>query len=858
MNIFHKAALQGLLKSRTRTLVTIVGVILSEAMITGVVTFGVSLLDYMANGSIAKYGNWHVAILNASNDLVQEQQDNPEVADTATFENIGYAMLEGGKNPDKPYLFLAGFGDETYEKLPITLLSGRLPENSQEILISGNVAANGGVTYEVGDTLTLSVGNRMTDGKLLNQHNPYSMGEKFVSVKEKTYTVVGIYQRPCFEEYSAPGYTVITKAEEGAQVESTSLFITLQNPYRLHAYMNTIADGQDIIYNDNVLRFMGLSNDNLFNLLLYSVGGIVIAIIMIGSVFLIYNSFHISLSERTQQFGILLSVGATAKQLKNSVLFEGLCIGLVGIPVGILVGIGCIGIVISVVGKNFGNVLYTNVPFELSVSVPAILCAAIVSLITILISAYIPARKASHTPVMECIKQSNDVKIGTREMKTSRFIMDCCGLEGTLALKNFKRNKKRYRSIVLSLALSVILFIAASAFVADLQQAAESAVVFTTYDIGLATPDMDDEDMQKLYDQLKGIEGLSENSYQALLPYTCTIQTSMLSDDYWKAAENNTAKEKIEFPVDIQFLDDSSYLKIVEDLGLPTTEYMGEKAKLLTVAKVMNATAEEAADDVSELKNLFTQSDISFSVTPKTQEGEQPSYDVTATMVDYVLPDALPVAREKETMPYYFSIVAPYSLKKQLALEDAVALSKGLTFNSDTAAQTTDKVKAAIEGMGITSGYNLYNMHKMLDDSRNYIFIANVFAYTFIVMISLIAAANVFNTISTNIKLRRRELAMLRSVGMSDKDFQKMMNFECAFFGGKALLVGLPIAIFSSWLIYKGMVAGGAENLSFTLPWGSIGISIFSVLFIVFITMLYAISKIKKENIIEALRDDMT
>ncbi len=135
-------------------------------------------------------------------------------------------------------------------------------------------------------------------------------------------------------------------------------------------------------------------------------------------------------------------------------------------------------------------------------------------------------------------------------------------------------------------------------------------------------------------------------------------------------------------------------------------------------------------------------------------------------------------------------------------------------------------------------------MYGMMDENRNYIFIANVFAYTFIIMISLISIANVFNTISTNIKLRRRELAMLRSVGMSEHDFQKMMNFECAFYGMRALFFGLPIAVISSWLIHKVMVT---DDIDFVIPWFSIGISIFSVLFIVFITMLYTINKIKKK-----------
>jgi putative ABC transport system permease protein len=126
-------------------------------------------------------------------------------------------------------------------------------------------------------------------------------------------------------------------------------------------------------------------------------------------------------------------------------------------------------------------------------------------------------------------------------------------------------------------------------------------------------------------------------------------------------------------------------------------------------------------------------------------------------------------------------------------------------------------------------------------------------------MISLIAIANVFNTISTNIRLRRRELAMLRSIGMSERAFNKMMVFECIFYGMRALLLGLPIAGIISWLIYKGFVmAERTENFKFVFPFSSMAISAFSVLFIVFITMLYAIRRIKKENIIDALRNDMT
>ncbi|WP_252229435.1 FtsX-like permease family protein [Clostridium sp. ZBS15] len=861
MNILNKVALQGMKKSRTRTIVTVIGVILSAAMITAVATFGVSLLNYLANGAAKKYGGWHVEFLNVDSSFAQERTLDNRVANTVTFENIGYAKLDGGKNPNKPYLSIAGFSKEAFGTLPITLVSGRLPKNSGEILVSMSVEANGGVKFAEGDKLSLAVGSRMNGNKSLGQHDPYtSGGETLVPQDERTYTVVGICQRPSFEEHSAPGYTLITKADAQDKADSLNLFVTLKNPRQVHAYASSIAGSHSYVFNDNVLRFMGLSDDNVFNVFLYSVGGILVAVIMIGSIFLIYNSFNISLNERTHQFGILSSVGATAKQLRNSVLFEGLCIGAVGIPIGVIVGIGSIELVISVVARNFGNVMYSNVPLTLTVSIPVIVVAAAVSMVTILISAYIPARKAANTPVMECIRQTNEVKVESKAVKMSKLAQRIYGLEGTLALKNFKRNKKRYRSIVLSLVLSVVLFISTSAFVTHFKQVSERAVVVTNFDIVLATQDMDDSKMLQLYDKLKTADGVYEGSYQALMKYSCAAKASDLSDYYWEDAGLHSPDETVNLPMEIQFLDDSAYLNIIKGLGLPAEEYTGQNAKMIAVAKMTNHMKDNREEEVENISDLFKSSSMNFTIAPETNGNPkmEQGRNVSIKFVNTVPPDGPPIPENSGSKnPFFFRVMVPYSLKEKFETSDTNVAIKGLTFRSKNPTQSAAKMEAMIKGAEIKSKYTLYNFHKMLDESRNYVFIANVFAYTFIIMISLIAVANVFNTISTNIKLRRRELAMLRSVGMSDRDFQKMMNFECAFYGMRALLFGLPIAAISSWLIYKWMV-GGTDNIDFVFPWGSMAISVFSVFFIVFITMLYAISKIKKENIIDALRDDMT
>lgn len=846
MNVFNKITLQGLKKSRTRTIVTVIGVALSAAMITAVATLIVSLQSYMINGAAAKYGDWHIEIPDAASTFAQEQSEDSKVADAVTLQNIGYATLEGGQNPDKPYLFVTGWNKEAFDTLPIKMLSGRLPKNSSEVVIPSHIAANGGVKILLGDTLTLSVGNRMSDDQKLSQHNSYHAGkETLVPMTEKTYTVVGICGRPAIEEYAAPGYTLIT-TEDTAAKDSLSVFITLKDPYQVHSYTDSLSDNISYILNNDVLRFMALSGEKMFTVLLYSIGVILIALVMLGSVFLIYNSFNISLNERTHQFGILMSVGATKKQLRNSVLFEGLCIGTIGIPIGILIGIPSIQLVLTLVSKNFSNAMYDNVALTLVVSDPALIAAVVISMITILISAYIPARKAASMPVMECIRQTNEVKVEAKAIRTSKLAKRLYGLEEILALKNFKRNRRRYRSIILSLTLSVVLFVSTSSFGTYLNQLAKnSAVVSEDYDICFDTRDMEENELFKLYDKMKNATGVTESSYQALSTYSCVLDTSDVSnhflDEYGDLIGYDGTSETVKVLLDIQFVEDSVYQNLLEGLDLSAKEYTGQDSKMIIAGILPD--------------RWYTQKQpMEFTLQSKT--GDQ-TKTIGATFVkDY--PDMLP-AQPGESHGYELMVIAPYEIKSQFdALDATVKPTKlGMTFQSENPGQSTTQMQTMIDGASITADYNLYNVYEIMEQNSNISFIVNLFSVVFIIMISLIAVANVFNTISTNIKLRRREFAMLRSVGMSDRDFNKMMRFECTLYGARTMLWGLPLSGILSYLIYKGMIFGGG-TIHFVFPWVSMAISVFGVLFIVFITMLYAISKIKKENIIDALRDDIT
>ena len=456
---------------------------------------------------------------------------------------------------------------------------------------------------------------------------------------------------------------------------------------------------------------------------------------------------------------------------------------------------------------------------------------------------------------MECIRQTNDVKVEPKAVKTSKISERLFGLEGILALKNFKRNKKRYKSIVLSLTLSVVLFVAASSFGMYLKNAAESTVVGTDYDLCFYSQDIDEEEMFRLYDEFKAVPGVYDSSYQAISSYSCSVNPSDFSDVYLESTDYDRDGEAMDMPMDVQFLEDSVYLSFIEGLGLPAEEYTGQNAKMIAVAKAKRESAEQ--EGKTELIDMFESRDMNFQIIPETNNAPQAEQgqNINITFVDTIPTDTLP-KKPSEVKPYVFMAVAPYQLKERFVTKDTHT-EMGLTFLSNSPSQSAAEMENIINNYGILSDYTLYNVYEMFEQNRNIIFIVNLFTYVFILMISLIAVANVFNTISTNIRLRRRELAMLRSVGMSDREINKMMNFECMFYGMRTLIFGVPTAVLISWLIYKFLFVGGAE-VSFVFPWVSLVISVLGVFLVIFITMLYAVGRIKKENIIEALRDDMT
>ena len=230
MDIIRKITFRSLLKNKKRTVVTIVGIILATSLLTAIAgmaeSFRASVIAYEKENS----GDFHYCFTDVSRENRKYFENNRYMENLGYEADLGYALLEGSINPDKPYLFVMALDENAMEAVPIKLLSGRLPENSKEVLIAGHIRANGGVDIEVGEQINLTIGYREDGyGGVLTQKNPFSYeDETFVPREEKEYTVVGVMERPDYrtEGYAAPGYTVITYLEETDSAETVTVFAT--------------------------------------------------------------------------------------------------------------------------------------------------------------------------------------------------------------------------------------------------------------------------------------------------------------------------------------------------------------------------------------------------------------------------------------------------------------------------------------------------------------------------------------------------------------------------------------------------------------------------------------------------------
>ncbi len=879
MNVFTKVTLKTLLKNRVRTVVTVIGIILSAAMITAVTVSVSSFMRYMQAVTVAETGLWHGALDNLPASMRGELEADGRFDSASYAQVMGWYDTSGGTAGGGVYIQVLGCDGTFFERMPIELSEGRMPENPGEIALS-TFSIDG---LELGDKITLELGDRYVDGRLLDGFTFWQTGEELAVRDTREYTVVGFTRFPSFQDGSMPGMMAFTCWDDKAEVPYLTAYFTLKDPGDIYDFQSDWQDkGVRSVDNSDYLMTLGLSRFDTFFRVLYSLASILIGLIMFGSVSLIYNAFSISVAERTKQFGLLRSVGATKKQIRAMVFTEALTVSLMGIPLGIIAGIAGMAVTFRFIGGYLAGLFYGHrsgvVPLSIYVMPWSVISAAVIGLVTVLISAWVPSRRATKISAIEAIRQTGDVKIKRREVRTSPLTYRLFGIEGVIAGKHFKRDRKRYRATVVSLFMSVVLFISASSFCRYLTDTASAALDSYDYDVELWSHyEAGREDYAKYpdFDSLpRVIEAFSSSPDIKEVSAVSRVDSIVLTFRREEAAAGAWAELERFFGSDggsvsitmvLYGVEDGQYREYLRKNGLSEEEYMGEDPKLVVRPSVTMFDSDKQRfatlridpallrtvsfsydENGSEDTGSVNYSALEVGAAGAVRGSGSYSYEVGYTTDELVL--GLNTASAKRSL----AALMPLSEARKIDTGDTGEDAE-IFFTVKSLGTGGQDVLAASEAAGLPFDEgDMSDVYAANAPQRDLVTVIRVISCGFIALISAIAAVNVFNTVSTNILLRRREFAMLRSVGMTGRGLNRMMDLECLLYGAKSLLLGVPAALGVTYLIYRSVM--NAMDTRFYLPWVEVAIAVGSVFLVVFLSMMYSMAIVKGDDVIEGLR----
>ena len=297
-------------------------------------------------------------------------------------------------------------------------MSGRFPQNADELLITQSMIRDSGLGLKPGSTFQVTFGQRNFpdyEGRVKawggEEYVALQDGETFTPSASKTYTVVGV-MAPLSDETSMPAAFPALTYLDPAQLAATDkvdISILARDPRSISTSAPEIAKGAGLImtldpdgkpanisYNEDLLPWLGGSGRSNYVGFFLATIVTVITLIVCGSALLIYNAFAISIGERKKQFGMFASVGATSAQIRRIVLTEAGVIAAIGIPLGILGAIAGVGILAALTrGIVSQLILDAEQGLQVVVSLLVIGSTVLFSAATILLSAWIPARRAA-------------------------------------------------------------------------------------------------------------------------------------------------------------------------------------------------------------------------------------------------------------------------------------------------------------------------------------------------------------------------------------------------------------------------------------------------------------------------------
>ena len=875
MNIVRTLTLRHLKENKGRTVVTILGIIVAVAMITAVFVGMSSLLN--VTGQMMKYdtGDYDFTASVYTDDSTERIEGISKIKNDGELKKVGttckynYKVVPQGKGND-PEVMMVDLREYDYNCLEMVMtneFTGKLPTNENEILVQKSYIDDNKLSWKVGDKVTLEIGNyydKTTKEERL--HDDVQSDNIFKKHETRVVTVTGIMtddrSTALYSENIVFGHSGSFYKENFSNIDvycklnNVGFYATKQIDKILDRY--SLEESFD--YNTDYLLSQGaLAINDTTAVMIISII-IMLIIIITASVMLVYNAFSMSLTGRIRYLGMLASVGATRKQKRNSVYFEGAFLGMIAIPLGIFFGIIGIDITLNVVLNRLitsgalGYIKEGMITSILSVPAWSIISIIVFSIITIFISAYIPARKSSKISPIDAIRQNDSIKLKAKSLKSSKLIRKIFGYEGEIANKNLKRNGKKSRLIIISLTISIVLFITVNYFCSMLTNQV-GGFEKVPYQVEAALPY---NEAEKFNEEIAKDNNIKD---KFLLTSYSIVQMAENKDkylDYMNSQYKRKYKESICMMVHL--VEDDTFNKICKDNNIDKSKYYGKNLLALAVNSVGDKSEGDPVfkDSVKNYGLYCDQSDLyaggfiddSIYEDNYKLEGHILSKENNIHIGDFIKYD--------ENDPLFtmddnseITMFAPMTEYLKVTNNKPSDMSVTYGYVTDDSKKLVKTLEDISDNYGVKYISNIEMLQQTTDSVK---FTIQVFLYGFITLITLITLFNIVNTISTGTAMRKREFAMLRSVGVSKKGFYKIVCLESLLYGIKALIIGLPLSL----LISYGMhISIGEAGYPFRPDIMIYLIVVVAVFLIVGLTMFYAVNKIKKGSIIDALKEDI-
>lgn len=867
-NIVSKYAKRTVFKNKGRSILTLIGIVVATMMFSIVASAHQSAIDILKSFASDEYGTWHEEAYSMTSMDFQKTAKDERIKNVVYIQELGFnagpdyteeLIKEDPKllqYIDKYEYFLAAMSPGFEDMCNISLVRGRMPENSNEAIISLEMFSDDRNNLAIGSTIFMTYYARYSQGhKVMNlqglqRNNNGLVNEQFYSIGEQEYTIVGYFAVPEYATWKNIARNVIlTRSENVMAGSAVNAYFEFKDPADYTAFAaDHFENEDDCLYNKDYIRMENSADDTRIERLIAIVAIGTIAMIALLAIMLIYNSFASSSSERLRAIGLLKSVGATRRQVRDLMFKEAFYYSIIGIPIGLILGhisSKLLFMALSDMGRNAANYfILKSIDLQYRIGYQNILGPLVLSILTIFAAVLIPVMKVSRVLPMEAVRAQDSASRGSAGKKHHMLATRILGFTGALSLKNYQRYRKRYLATVISIMASVFMILFANMMVRSVtenyrvdENEAGNVISYTRY---LGEGGFTGEDQSLFYllkkaDTVKSGRMMYVTSAQMQFPFS-TLASQEIRDNL---ISTSYSESYVFMPV--VFIDDGTYRELLTKNDIDPDPFFEYGSDLCIVNNDLTLYTEDGRE-IYHGKG--------FSQLP-----DKMNMDINAeNMPDFIYP-LKPVAEidlsdEIQVSEPVMEVYIPLSRLDYYHLR-SLAGYEMFIYSAGNPVTAVSQMKSILEN-------NLYLTDTLVDNGINYRArsavnaLVRIIMYGYVAMLSFMCFLNVIMTVLSNIVFRRKEYILLNAVGMSRKTLFRMVISESIIYFFESIFL-LVLILFVATQLSVMLISSTIPhyiNVPFFL------IVILAHLLVVVSTTAIGLSRVMRDEIIEGIRKD--